>query len=107
MFLSLPVTDAPVLDTKVVCNFSSIKTTKGVKYSILKDEWLYETANDEPFAYELCFFSLRLNGCTSTKFAHYRSQSLHVNFDVVKVFVRPLSISLYFSKSKLDDFLWL
>ena len=56
MFLSLPVTDAPVLDTKVVCNFSSIKTTKGVKYSILKDEWLYKTANDEPFAYELCFF---------------------------------------------------
>ena len=58
------MTDATALDPKVVCIFSPIgeshallkystsKTTEGVKYSTLNDEWLYKTANDEPFAYE-------------------------------------------------------
>ena len=56
------MTDATALDPKVVCIFSPIgerhalvftsKTTEGVKYSTLNDEWLYKTGNDEPFAYE-------------------------------------------------------
>ena len=54
-----------------------------------------------------CVFSLRLNGCTGTKFVlilYYRSQRFHVNFDVKKVLVCRLSIGLYFSKSKFDLF---
>ena len=57
-----------------------------------------------------CAFSLRLNGCTGTKFVlilYYRSQRFHVNFDVKKVLVCRLSIGFYFSKSKLDHiFFW-
>ena len=54
-----------------------------------------------------CVFSLRLSGCTGTKFVlilYYRSQRFHVNFDVKKVLVCRLSIGLYFFKSKLDLF---
>ena len=53
-----------------------------------------------------CDFSLRLKGCTVAKFVYYRSQRVHVNLAVKKVFVCRLSIGLYFSKSKLDDFLF-
>ena len=30
------------------------KTTQSAKFSALNDEFLYKTANDEPFAKELC-----------------------------------------------------
>ena len=31
------------------------KTTQAAKFSALNDEFLYKTANDEPFAKKLCF----------------------------------------------------